>query len=139
MSDSRGVLAAPRTTLARSGDPARDRRSLMEVIVAERATTVVVGLPLSLDGTRGRAALDAEEEAESLRTLLIPEGVTVELFDERLTTVSAHQALAAAGMSSKARRTVVDQSAAAVMLQAWLDGQQAQHVPQQSARGRRSN
>ena len=58
---------------------------------------VVVGLPLSLDGSRGPAAVSAAEEAEALRAVLEEHGVGVELFDERLTTVTAHQALAAGG------------------------------------------
>ena len=78
---------------------------------------VVVGLPLSLDGTRGRAAAEAAEaEAEALGALLGDHHVEVELFDERLTTVTAHQALAAGGTRSRQRRAVVDQTAAAVML-----------------------
>ncbi|HEX7459960.1 MAG TPA: Holliday junction resolvase RuvX, partial [Acidimicrobiales bacterium] len=87
----------------------------------EEATTVVVGLPLSLDGSRGRAALEATEEADALRTLLEGQPVSVELYDERLTTVSAHRALATRGDRERARRQVVDQAAAAVMLSAWLE------------------
>ncbi len=63
----------------------------------------------------------AEAEATALRVLLAPEGIAVETFDERLTTVSAERSLAAGGKNAKARRTVVDQAAAAVLLQAWLD------------------
>jgi len=51
--------------------------------------------------------------------------VTVELFDERLTTVSAHQALTAGGTKGRKQRAVVDQTAAAVLLMAWLDGRRA--------------
>ena len=82
---------------------------------------VVVGHPLSLDGSRGPAARAAEEEAEALTQLLVAHGVRVELFDERLTTVSAHQALTAGGTRGRDQRAVVDQTAAAVMLEAWLD------------------
>ncbi len=46
----------PRTTLVRTGDPERDRRALVDLVVEEEAVVVVVGLPLSLDGTRGPAA-----------------------------------------------------------------------------------
>jgi putative Holliday junction resolvase len=96
---------------------------LIALVIDEEASVVVVGLPLSLDGTRGTAAIEAETEAEALRTQLLPRGVEVELFDERLTTVTAHQSLAAGGKRSKARRKVIDRSAATVMLQAWLEGQ----------------
>jgi putative Holliday junction resolvase len=121
VSDSAGTMALPRTTVVRSGDVERDRRALVDLVLEEEAVTVVVGLPLSLDGSKGRAAVDAEAEAEALRALLGRHDVTVELYDERLTTVSAHQALAARGDNERSRRPVVDQAAAAVMLSAWLD------------------
>jgi putative Holliday junction resolvase len=122
VSDSGRTLASPRTTVVRTGDRERDLRILVELVLEEEAVVVVVGHPLSLDGTRGRAATAAEEEADALRAALEPHGVVVELFDERLTTVTADQSLRAGGMSGKARRKVIDRSAAAVLLQAWLDG-----------------
>jgi putative Holliday junction resolvase len=123
VSDSRGTLASPRCTLQRSGDPAADRAAVVAVVIEAEACRLIVGLPLSLDGRRRQAAQAAEEEADALRELLAPQGVTVETFDERLTTISAERSLAAAGRKGPARRRVVDQSAAAVLLQAWLDAQ----------------
>jgi putative holliday junction resolvase len=126
VSDSAGTMAMPRATLRRTRDLEGDRRRLVELIVEEEAAVVVVGLPLSLDGSRGRAAESASDEADALRALL--EGhelegqqVEVELFDERLTTVTAHQALAAGGTRERDRRDIVDQAAATVMLSAWLE------------------
>ena len=75
--------------------------------------------PRSLDGSLGAAARGALAEAEELATVV---GVPVETFDERLTTVSAERVLVEAGLRVPARRRVVDKVAAAVMLQAWLDG-----------------
>ncbi len=120
VSDSAGILALPRTTVVRTGDAERDRRAMVALVLEEGATTVVVGLPLSLDGSKGRAAVEAIDEADALRALLGGYGVSVELYDERLTTVSAHRALATRGDRERARRPVVDQAAAAVMLSAWL-------------------
>jgi putative Holliday junction resolvase len=125
VSDSAGTLATPRGTLVRTGDVARDRRALVDLAVEEEAVVVVVGHPLSLDGTRGPAAVAAEAEAAALAGLLAERGIRVELFDERLTTVSAHQALSAGGTRGRNQRAVVDQTAAAVMLMAWLDGRRA--------------
>jgi putative Holliday junction resolvase len=113
-------MALPRLTLARSGHPELDRQRLADLVVEEGAAVVVVGLPLSLDGTRGPAALAAVTEAEALGSLLQVHGIAVELYDERLTTVTAHQALATTGANERARRPVVDQAAAAVLLEAWL-------------------
>jgi len=83
---------------------------------------VVVGLPLSLNGRRGPAAQAAQADADELAAFLTPRGVTVETFDERLTTVSAARSLRDAGRRGRAQRARIDQSAAAVLLQAWLDG-----------------
>lgn len=121
VSDSARTVALPRTTLIRSGNPEDDRGRLVDLVVEEGASVVVVGLPLSLDGSRGAAAASAADEAEALRALLSERGIAVELFDERLTTVSAHRALAAGGARERDRRAIVDQSAAAVMLTAWLE------------------
>jgi putative holliday junction resolvase len=121
VSDSAGTLATPRGTVTRTGDVARDRRALVDLAVEEEAVVVVVGHPLSLDGTRGRAARAAEAEAEALGALLADRGIAVELFDERLTTVSAHQALTAGGIRGRDQRAVVDRTAAAILLTAWLD------------------
>ncbi|HEY1990557.1 MAG TPA: Holliday junction resolvase RuvX [Acidimicrobiales bacterium] len=123
VSNSGRTLASPRSTVVRTGDSERDRRMLIELVIDEEARVVVVGLPLSLDGSRGTAAIEAEAEADALRIRLHPQGIEVELFDERLTTVTAHQSLAAGGKRGKARRAVIDRSAATVMLQAWLDAQ----------------
>lgn len=125
VSDSGGMLASPRTTVLRTKDVAADHRALVSLVREAEAAVVVIGLPLSLRGDKGAAAKAAEAEAGSLAELLEPEGVEVELFDERLTTVSAHTALAETGKSSRQRRSVVDQSAAAVLLQAWLDGRRS--------------
>ncbi|HEY2563811.1 MAG TPA: Holliday junction resolvase RuvX [Acidimicrobiales bacterium] len=125
VSDSAGTLASPRTTVLRTKDAAADRRALVSLVLEAEAGVVVIGLPLSLGGEKGTAARAAEAEAADLAALLEPEGVEVELFDERLTTVSAHAALAETGKSSRQRRSVVDRSAAAVLLQAWLDGRRS--------------
>jgi putative Holliday junction resolvase len=119
--DRGGLVASPRCTILRSGDPVADRAKVAAVVVESGAQRVVVGLPVSLDGRRGPAARSAEEEASALAKLLGPQGVDVETFDERLTTVSAERQLLEAGHRGRARRRVIDQAAATVMLQAWLD------------------
>lgn len=121
VSDSAGVLALPHATLERSGDAEVDRAAVVALVDELGARQVVVGLPLGLDGRPGRAARAAAREAAALAEALAGRGVAVETFDERLTTVSAERELAAAGRRGRARRKVVDRSAAAVMLQAWLD------------------
>jgi len=85
------------------------------------ASTVVVGLPLSLSGRPGPAAQTTLREADALRRALVPLGIALETADERLTTVEAQRALRASGKSGRAARGVVDSAAAMVLLQAWLD------------------
>jgi len=121
VSDSDGRLASPRSTILRGGDAEVDRSKIAAVVAETGAEKVVVGLPISLDGRLGRAARAAQTEAAALSAMLEPDGVGVETFDERLTTVSAERQLAEAGHKGRGRRRVVDQAAAAVMLQGWLD------------------
>ena len=87
---------------------------------------IVVGLPLSLDGSVGKAAKAALREADELGVVT---GVPVETYDERLTTVSAHQVLREQGVAGADRKDVVDKVAAAVLLQAWLDGRDTETNP----------
>ena len=122
VSDPGGVVASPYEVVQRSGDVARDRWRIKEIVDEVEAVVVVVGLPLSMDGSVGRAASAALEEAAALREVLVP--VPVEMFDERLTTVSADRSMMQFKMKADARRRVVDKVAAAVMLQAWLDSRE---------------
>jgi putative Holliday junction resolvase len=82
---------------------------------------VIVGLPTSLSGREGPAAETARRFAEKIARRLEPE--TVRLFDERLTTVTAESGLRDRGVRGQARRKVVDQEAAAVLLQAALEAE----------------
>ena len=119
VSDSAGSMAMPYEVLQRSAaGHEEDHRRLAELVEETGASLVVVGLPLSMDGSVGAAAAAALAEADELRGAL---AVPVETFDERLTTVSAARGLVQRRMRADARRRVVDKVAAAVMLQAWLD------------------
>jgi putative holliday junction resolvase len=125
VTDSDQTVALPRCTIHRTADREADRRKLVDLAVEEEAVVVVVGLPLSLDGSRGPAAIGAVEEADALRSMFEERGIELELFDERLTTVTAHQSLAQAGTSERGRREIVDQAAAAVMLTGWLEARRS--------------
>lgn len=118
VSDRSGTIAGPLTVLQRSGDRGRDHRAVRDLVVEEEAEAVVVGLPLSLDGSVGRAAQAALDEVAALASVV---GVPVATIDERFTTVSAERPMREMGMNAKQRRKVVDKMAAAVILQTWLD------------------
>ncbi len=124
VSDGTGTLASPRCTIERTGaggDGDGHWRKLAAIVDEVGARLVVVGLPLSLNGRRGPAARAAQADADALAEVLAPSGVAVDTFDERFTTVSAARSLADAGRRGRARRARIDEAAAAVMLQAWLD------------------
>ncbi|MGH9165936.1 MAG: Holliday junction resolvase RuvX, partial [Acidimicrobiales bacterium] len=131
VSDLTGTLASPHSMIPRSGDAAADHRRVADVLAEVEAQLVVVGLPLSMSGAHGPAAQAAEEEATAMAEAL---SVPVVTHDERLTTVTAERVLRANGVKGQARRRVVDQTAAAVMLQSWLDGRLARGSDQGSDR-----
>lgn len=120
ISDEDRRLAVPLGTV-RTGAP-HDLRRVAELVAAHDVTLVVVGHPLSLSAERGEAARKAERFAEALRAVL---PVPVVLQDERLSTVEAERALREAGTTGRRRRRAVDRSAAAVILQAYLDAHPA--------------
>jgi putative Holliday junction resolvase len=125
LSDPRGVLAGPLEVLQRTGDPAADHAAILRTAAENEAAVIVVGIPLSLStGRPGPAAQATLEEVAALaeRAADADPPVSVETYDERLTTVTAQRSLATGGVRAKDRRAKVDKVAAAVMLQAWLDG-----------------
>lgn len=120
--DSGGTLATPYETVERCGDVALDHRRLLALAEEAEVECLVVGLPLSLDGSIGPAAQGVLDELDVLRSTT---SLPVETYDERLTTVTADQLLRQGGRGGRSRRKVVDQTAAAVLLQGWLDARAA--------------
>ena len=116
---SSGSVASPIETVVRSGDRRADHRRLLAIAAEWEVDTIVVGLPLSLDGSEGPAARSARAEMAELAAAT---SCTVVPYDERLTSVTANRLLREGEVPGRSRRQVVDQLAAAVMLQAWLDG-----------------
>ena len=123
-SDPGGVLAGPLEVIAHGrGDLDR----LAGLIASHNALEVIVGLPTTLSGREGPAAVGARQVASALAARIAP--VPVRLFDERFTTTTAHAVLRQSGKDSRARRQIVDQAAAAVLLQAALDAERATGHP----------
>jgi putative Holliday junction resolvase len=119
VSDPTGTVASPLATLPRR-DPATDAAALAALAAEQDATTMVVGLPVTLAGRHGPAARAVRAYLEELAPHL--PGLVFELADERLSTVAAERALVGGGVRRRDRRQVVDQVAASVFLQTWLDG-----------------
>lgn len=119
VTDELGLTAHPHATIDRHGGQ-RDLDAVRELVRAQSAARVVIGLPLSPEGERGRAAQAAERFAERLRAVL---DVPIELIDESFTTVEATQVLLEADLSRARRKQVVDRLAAAFILRRWLEAQ----------------
>lgn len=114
--DPMGIIATPVETVPRGeGDIAR----LAQILEEENAVEVVMGLPRSLNGTEGPAAVKVREFATLLARRIAP--VPVRLCDERLSTVTAEAQLRSQGRKGQKRRAVVDQVAAVVILQNALE------------------
>ncbi len=123
-SDPGGVLASPLEMIAHSRT---DIDRLAKLVTGHDALEVIVGLPTTLAGREGPAAAAARQVASALAARIAP--VPVRLFDERFTTTTAHAVLRQGGKDSRARRQIVDQAAAAVLLQAALDAERATGSP----------
>lgn len=124
ISDSEGRVATPIATVERSSkDRTADHRAIAGLVTEWGAEVVAVGLPLSLDGSIGPAAAGVLAEVAELAQVL---AVPVETVDERFTTVTADDLLKAGGVRGRDRKKVIDQAAAAVLLQAWLDRQESE-------------
>lgn len=122
--DPTGTLARPVETVAGHDDPAAAAREVVAAIERleagdEPIGTIVVGLPLRLDGTPNEQTDHARALAAALERLT---GLTVVLQDERLTSREAESRLALRERDWRARKKRLDAAAAAVMLQEYLDG-----------------
>ena len=131
VSDPDGLIATPVETLARDMVTAQKNPTAVPTDVAQIASEVAergvkvvyVGLPRHLSGAEGSASASARAYAGALAQVIHP--VPVRLVDERMSTVSAHQALHASGRAGRKHRTVIDQVAAVVILQSALERERA--------------
>jgi putative Holliday junction resolvase len=117
LSDETATLASALVTLSRAG-PGKDAAAVADLARRHEVKAVVVGLPLNMDGSRGPQAQKVLAFVDGLRRRL---EVPVVTRDERLTTVEAHERLRQAGLGWRERRRLVDQAAAVVILQEYLD------------------
>ena len=121
VSDELGLTAQPVLTLERKRNPRDDLRSLARLARRFGVAGIVVGHPLHLSGETSPRAEKTEAFAADLGTLT---GLSIHLWDERLTTHEAHRILYEAGRERQQHRKVVDQVAAVLILQSFLDGRE---------------
>ena len=118
ISDELRLLAHPLETIPANKDAVK---RIAEIVRERKIDKVVVGVPRQMSGEVGKAAQEALEFADKMRAQL---SCAVETWDERLTTVAANRALTAAGKKTRQTRQIVDQVAAQMILQGYLDREQ---------------
>jgi putative Holliday junction resolvase len=118
LSDESQVLATPLETLQRREGKRLPMPRLLELVALHNPVGVVVGLPLSLEGTEGDSAIAAREMAS---TVARRTGLPLELWDERMSTARALASIREQGGSTRGRKADIDALAAAVLLQHFLD------------------
>ncbi len=121
VSDGLGITAQGLTSLPRVNET-RDVEAIGGYIRELGVEAIVVGLPKNMDGSLGPSAEAAQEFARLLRDRL---DIPVHLWDERLTSLAAERTLVSAGVRRRARRAVLDQVAATMILQGFLDHRRA--------------
>jgi putative Holliday junction resolvase len=119
VSDPTGILARPLTTIVRASRQA-DFEAIAALVDEYAIERVIVGLPLSLDGTEGPQALQSRRYAERLAQAL---AIPIEFWDERYSSAVATDILREQGQHRRHMRDKLDATAAAVILQSYLDAQ----------------
>jgi len=119
ISDELGLLAHPLETIPANKDSVQ---RIAAIVHYRKIDKVVIGIPRQMSGEIGIAANEALEFADKLRAQL---HCPVETWDERLTTVAANRALRDAGKKTRQTRKFVDQVAAQMILQSYLDRESA--------------
>ena len=119
VSDSLGITAQPVGVVQRT-TPADDVATLSRLATEHGVSVIVVGLPLTLQGTHGPQAQRVEAFARRLETAA---GLPIEYVDERFTTAEGQRTLRAAGVSARKQKPVIDRVAAQLILQQYLDKQ----------------
>ena len=115
ISDELRFLAHPLETISANKDSVK---RIAEIVRDRKIDKVVVGIPRHMSGEMGKAAQDALEFSAKLRAQV---ACAVDTWDERLTTVAANRALSATGKKTRQTRNIVDQVAAQMILQGYLD------------------
>ena len=119
ISDELGLTAQPLLTILHT-NARNDLRSVGRLLRRYACAGIVIGWPIHLSGDRSPRAIVAEKFADSLRAEF---NLPVHLWDERMSTAEAHRHLDEVGRGSRDRKDVIDQVAAVLILQSWLDAQ----------------
>ena len=119
ISDPVGIMAHPLETVP-NNDQAISR--LLELIQQRQARSIIIGMPLHMDGSEGKAALKIRNFANQLKKALSAP-LPIEFVDERMTTVAASDKLREAGKKAKNQKEIIDQAAAVEILNSYMQSQ----------------
>jgi len=114
--DRTELLASPAGVINEKNQAALIQR-IIQAARANEAELIIVGLPRNMDGSEGESAITAQKLAEQIQK---SSGIPVQLWDERRTTISAHNILNEANVRGKKRKAVVDAVAAVIILENYL-------------------
>jgi putative Holliday junction resolvase len=130
LSDAAQILASPLETLVRRPGKRFPMPRFLALVAEHRPVGIVVGLPLTGEGTETESASAAREMADAIgrRT-----GLPIELWDERMSTARALAAIREQGGRTRGRREDVDALAAAVLLQHFMEARRGGHAPAEGA------
>ena len=117
ISDELGISAQPLSTLERRSGFKADLNEIARIVEEYKVSKVVIGVPINMDGSEGEQSAKALEFAERLRRRI---RISVDTWDERLTTAQAERSLIALDKSRAKRKEVVDQLAAALILENYM-------------------
>ena len=117
VSDPLGIIAQGVTVIMRKG-PETDLNEIEKIVGEYKAESVVVGMPINMDGTKGRSAEKVNEFVETLKGRL---SIPVYTYDERLSTKESEKFLISADVSRKKRKSVIDKMAAQLILESYLE------------------
>jgi len=120
LSDPLGMIAQPHSVIDRRKE--HPVEAIERIVNDYQVSVIVVGLPTNLDGTEGASAQRARSLARAIADVC---DIPVQLWDERFTSVQAEQALLEGGMRRSRRKETRDKVAAAIMLQGYLDSDNA--------------
>lgn len=117
VSDPLGIIAQGVTVIARR-DPETDLNEIKRIVEEYKADSVVIGMPVNMDGTKGKSAEKVNEFVERLKGRL---SIPVYTYDERLSTKESEKFLISADVSRKKRKQVIDKMAAQLILESYLE------------------
>ena len=112
------VIIAQGVTVITRKDPETDLKEIEKIIAEYKAESVVVGMPINMDGTKGKSAEKVNEFVETLKGRL---SIPVYTYDERLSTKESEKFLISADVSRKKRKGVIDKMAAQLILESYLE------------------